>query len=205
MQINVNKKIAILSGIILALIVAVISMAFLTTDEDGYFGMDHSSMNGSSNSTSMGQLSGNDVVFLQGMIPHHQQAVDMSNLALTNSKDAELIALATAIRDGQADEIIKMKEWLSQAGQSVEMGHSMGDFMGGMMTEADLSTLKNASGSQFDLLWLKGMSAHHDGAIVMAQMIDDAKNPQIKKFGEAIVIAQTAQNKQMAIMLKRIG
>ncbi len=205
MQINVNKKIGILSGVILALIAAVISMALLTTGDDGYFGMDHSSMNDSSNSTSMGQLSGNDVVFLQGMIPHHQQAVDMSNLALTKSKDAELIALATAIRDGQADEIMKMKEWLSQAGQSVEMGHSMGDFMGGMMTETELSTLQNASGAQFDLLWLKGMSAHHDGAIVMSQMIDDAKNPEIKKFGEAIVISQTAQNKQIALMLKRIG
>jgi len=205
MQINIDKKTGIFSGVIVALVAVIISLAFIAKDDDGFFGMGHSSMNDSDNSASMGQLTGADVMFLQGMIPHHQQAVEMSNLALTNSKDAELIELATAIRDDQADEIIMMKDWLSQAGKSVEMGHSMGHSMGGMMTEAEMSALKNASGSQFDLLWLKGMTVHHDGAIVMTQMIQNAKNLEIKKFGEAIVVAQTAQNKQMELMLKRIS
>lgn len=204
-QINIDKKTGIFSGIILALIAVIITLAFISKDDDGYFGMGHSSMMDSDNSASMGQLVGADVMFLQMMIPHHQQAVDMSNLALATSKDAELIALATAIRDGQADEIIQMEKWLSEAGEGTGMGHSMGDSMGGMMSEAEMSALENATGAQFDLLWLKGMTAHHEGAIQMSKMIKNAKNPEIKKFGEAIVIAQAAQNKQMALMLKRIG
>ena len=205
MQINIDKKTGILSGVIIALVAVVISMAFISKDDDGYFGMGHSPNMGSDNSTSMGQLSGDEVMFLQGMIPHHQQAVDMSNLALTTSKDAELIALATAIRDGQADEIIQMKKWLGEAGESTMMGHSMGGSMSGMMSETEMSALESATGAEFDLLWLKGMTAHHDGAIEMAKVIQNAKNPEIKKFGEAIVYAQTAQNKQMELMLKRIG
>jgi uncharacterized protein (DUF305 family) len=143
-------------------------------------------------------------MFLQMMIPHHQQAVDISNLALSKSKDPELLTLATAIRDGQADEIIQMKQWLKDAGADLEMGHSMGDSMGGMLDESELAALKSATGSAFDRLWLQGMTGHHDGAIHMTQMIEDAKNVSIKKFGQAVVTAQTAQIKQMELMLQRI-
>ena len=66
-------------------------------------------------------------------------------------------------------------------------------------------TLKAATGKSFDLLWLKGMTGHHDGAIDMAAMIEDAENAEIKSFGQAIVTAQSAQNKHMAAMIKRMG
>ena len=150
-------------------------------------------------------LSGADVMFLQMMIPHHQQAVDISNLALAKSKDSELIALATNIRDEQKSEITQMKLWLSQANADLDMGHSMGDSMGGMLTEVELNDLDAATGTEFDLLWLKGMTNHHDGALHMTTMIKDASNVDIKLFGENVVTAQTAQNKQMNLMITRLS
>jgi uncharacterized protein (DUF305 family) len=203
MQINIDKKTGAFAGVIIALVAVIIAMGF-SKNSDGHFGMNHSSMMDSDEINSAASLTGADIMFLQMMIPHHQQAVDISNLALTKSKDAELLALATSIRDGQADEIIQMKQWLSEAGANVEMGHSMGHAMGGMLDDADLAALNSASGSGFDRLWLQGMTDHHDGALQMTQMIEDAKNSTIKKFGQDIVTAQTAQIKQMQAMLARI-
>ena len=152
-----------------------------------------------------GDLSSDDVMFLQMMIPHHQQAIDISDLALTRSADPELLALAKDIRDGQAAEIITMKAWLAKDGADLDPGHSMGHDMGGMLSDSELAALKAATGKSFDLLWLKGMTGHHDGALHMATMITDASNPEIKSFGQAIVTTQSAQNKQMAAMIKRMG
>lgn len=205
MQINIDKKTGILGTIIVVLVGVVIVMAVSSNSNDGHFGMNHSSMMDLDEKADSSNLTGADIMFLQMMIPHHQQAVDISNLALTKSKDPELLALATAIRDGQADEIVQMKQWLADAGASLDMGHSMGDSMGGMLNEQQLAALKNASGSTFDRLWLEGMTGHHDGALHMTQMIEDASNPTIKKFGQDIVALQTAQIEQMKEMLKRIG
>lgn len=205
MQINIDKKTGILGTIIVFLVGVIIAMGVSTSNDHSFFGMGHSSMMDSDRANGVGDLTGADIMFLQMMIPHHQQAVDISNLALTKSKDPELLALATAIRDGQADEIVQMKQWLADAGASLDMGHSMGDSMGGMLNEQQLAALKNASGSTFDRLWLEGMTGHHDGALHMTQMIEDASNPTIKKFGQDIVALQTAQIEQMKEMLKRIG
>jgi uncharacterized protein (DUF305 family) len=164
-------------------------------------GMDHEGHTAGAS----GDLSSDDIMFLQMMIPHHQQAIDISDLALTKSADAELLALAKDIRDEQAAEIVKMKAWLKDAGADLEMGHSMNHSMGGMLSDSDLAALKAATGKSFDLLWLKGMTGHHDGAIDMAAMIENATNADIKSFGQAIVTAQSAQNKQMAAMIKRMG
>lgn len=207
MQINIDKKTGILSGVIAALLVIIIAMGFSSNNNDGFFGMGHSSMMDSDDvaGSSTGNLTGADIMFLQMMIPHHQQAVDMSNLALTRSKDQELLALATAIRDGQSDEILQMKQWLSDAGADLEMGHSMSHGMGGMLSDEEMKTLEKSSGVDFDRLWLKGMTGHHDGALHMTQMIEDANNETIKSFGEAIVKLQTAEIAQMNLMITRIG
>jgi uncharacterized protein (DUF305 family) len=154
--------------------------------------------------TSSSKYTGADVMFLQMMIPHHQQAVDISNLALKTSKDAELLALAKTIRDAQTTEIAQMKAWLKDAGAGTDMGHSM-DGMGGMLDDTELSVLAAATGKNFDILWLKGMIGHHDGAIHMTTMINDAKNVDIKRFGENVVKAQSAEIKQMEAMLKRLS
>ena len=164
-------------------------------------GMDHEGHS----SEASGDLSSDDIMFLQMMIPHHQQAIDISDLALTKGEDAELLALAKNIRDEQAAEIVKMKAWLDKAGEDLDPGHSMGHDMGGMLSDSELAALEAATGKSFDLLWLKGMTGHHTGAIDMAAMIENAKSAEIKSFGEGIVASQSAQNKAMAAMIKRIG
>ena len=98
-----------------------------------------------------------------------------------------------------------MKAWLDGANAGMDPGHSMGHDMGGMLSESELAALEAATGKSFDLLWLKGMTGHHDGALHMATMITDARNAEIKSFGQAIVTLQSAQNKQMAAMIKRMG
>ncbi len=149
-----------------------------------------------------GDLSSDDVMFLQMMIPHHQQAIDISDLALTKSEDAELLALAKNIRDEQGAEIVKMKAWLEEANAS---SHGDSHSMSGMLSDSELAALDKASGKSFDVLWLKAMTGHHTGAIDMATMIENAKSAEIKSFGQGIVASQSAQNKAMAAMIKRIG
>ena len=201
MQINIDKKSGLFMSIIAGLLIIILAITFSRGSGDGSMGMDHDGHS----SMASGDLSGADIMFLQMMIPHHQQAIDMSDFALTKSTDSELLALAKDIRDGQGAEIVKMKAWLAGANAGMDPGHSMGDSMGGMLSDSELAALKTATGKSFDLLWLKGMTGHHDGAIDMATMIEDAENAEIKSFGQAIVSAQSAQNKQMAAMIKRMG
>jgi uncharacterized protein (DUF305 family) len=161
-------------------------------------GMDHAGHSSGASS----DLSSDDVMFLQMMIPHHQQAIDISDLALTKGEDSELLALAKNIRDEQAAEIVKMKAWLEEANAS---SHSDSHSMDGMLSDSELAALDKASGKSFDVLWLKAMTGHHTGAIDLATMIENAKSAEIKSFGEGIVASQSAQNKAMAAMIKRIG
>jgi uncharacterized protein (DUF305 family) len=201
MRINTTNNSGFFTRVIAGLAVVIMAMALAGCSKDGSKAMDHEGHS----SMASGDLSGDDIMFLQMMIPHHQQAIDMSDLALTKSSDSELLALAKDIRDGQGAEIVKMKAWLDKAGADLDPGHSMGDSMGGMLSDSELAALNAATGKSFDLLWLKGMTGHHDGAIDMAAMIEDAENAEIKSFGQAIVSAQSAQNKQMAAMIKRMG
>lgn len=206
MQINIDKKTGVLLGIIAALVLVIGGLAFTRDDHDDYMGMRNNGI-GMNDGMGMGRNSakytGADVMFLQMMIPHHQQAIDISNLALNVTKDSELKELATIIARDQAAEIVQMKAWLKDAGASQDMGHSM-DGMGGMLSDAELSALKIEKGSKFDILWLKGMTDHHDGAIYMTQMIEDAQNSDIKAFGVKVIADQSAQIAQMKEMLKRI-
>lgn len=158
-----------------------------------------SHMSGSSDSSSTG-FTGADTMFLQMMIPHHQQAIDISEVALQKSQNSELLSLAKIIIRDQKSEIAQMKAWLDQAGASEDMGHSAHG-MGGMLSDEDLAALDQATGKNFDTLWLKGMIGHHNGAIHMSEMIRDASNLEIKAFGEKIVKDQSAQIAQMKKML----
>jgi len=200
MRINTANN-SVFKPVIAGLVALFMVMALAGCSKDDSMGMDHEGHS----SDASGDLTGADIMFLQMMIPHHQQAIDISDLALTKSADPELLALAKDIRDEQGAEIITMKAWLAGAKAGMDPGHSMGDSMGGMLSDSELVALKTATGKSFDLLWLKGMTGHHDGAIDVAAMIEDAENAEIKSFGQAIVVAQSAQNKQMAAMIKRMG
>ena len=199
MKIN-TKSNSVFKPVIAGLAALIMVMALA-----GCASSEHSEMMEGHSTDASGDLAGADIMFLQMMIPHHQQAIEISDLALTKSSDSELLALAKDIRDGQGAEIVKMKAWLAGANAGMDPGHSMGDSMGGMLSDSELAALEAATGKSFDLLWLKGMTGHHVGAIDMATMIEDADNDEIKSFGQAIVTSQSAQNKQMAAMIKRMG
>ena len=204
MQINIDKKTGALLAIIVLLVGLIVGISINKSSDDGLFGMHHSDDMGMQSSDSSNTFTGADVMFLQMMIPHHQQAIDISNIALKTSKDSELLALAQTIITAQSAEITQMNAWLKQAGAETDMGHSM-DGMGGMLDDSELSALSASTGKTFDLLWLNGMIGHHDGAIHMTTMIRDASNPEIKAFGEKVIADQSAQIDQMKAMLNRIG
>ena len=202
MQINIDKKTSVFLAAIILLSTLLFTISVNRNGDSGFMGMGHH--NSSTHNSTQGDYTGADIMFLQMMIPHHQQAVDISNLALKTSKDAELLALAQAIRDAQTTEIAQMKTWLNEAGAGLDMGHSM-DGMGGMLDDTELSALAAATGKNFDILWLKGMIGHHNGAIHMTTMIRDASNKEIKAVGENVIKDQSAQITQMEVMLKRLA
>lgn len=204
MQIRIDKKTGSLLAVIVLLIVTIIGISAGSNNGNNILGMHGSGSMGMHKGEANNSYTGADIMFLQMMIPHHKQAIDISNIALKSSKDPELLALASTIIKAQTSEIVQMKTWLKEADARTEMGHSMSG-MGGMLDDEGLSALSAATGKTFDHLWLKGMIGHHDGAIQMTQMIEDASNPAIKSFGENIVKDQSAQIVQMKAMQKRIG
>jgi uncharacterized protein (DUF305 family) len=203
MQINIDRKTGVLLGVIVLLAAAVVSLSINRSDTNEMGNASGHMGHGSSSSTNP-NYTGADIMFLQMMIPHHQQAIDISNLAMKASQDAELIELAKIIARDQAAEIKQMKAWLADAGASEDMGHSM-DGMGGMLNDDELAALSAATGKEFDVLWLKGMTEHHDGAIHMTQMIEDAQNADIKAFGTKVIKDQSEQIAQMKKMLARLS
>lgn len=147
---------------------------------------------------SKSEFSSNDQMFAQMMIPHHQQAVDLSALAPERSTNQEVLELAQTISDEQAPEIEQMGIWLGE-GHSHDMGHDMP--MAGMVSEADFETLKGLTGTEFDKQFLKLMIAHHEGAIEMVSMIADSENAEVANLGQQIVISQTEQIEYMKELL----
>ncbi|AOY55829.1 DUF305 domain-containing protein [Candidatus Rhodoluna planktonica] len=160
--------------------------------------MDNGGMMGSNSS----QFSGTDIMFAQMMIVHHQQAVDMGTLAETRASNPEVKTLAAQIKSEQSPEITQMKVWLKTANAPTEMGHDMG--MGGLLTDAQMTALKNASGAEFDRLYLEGMIGHHEGAIQMAQMVTESNNAEVKALGNAIIASQTKQIAYMKELLAKV-
>ena len=186
MQINIDKKTGTLLGVIAALVLAVV---FLLAGNSS-MPMDHSSHSSA--------MSSDETMFAQMMIPHHEQAVTMSELALENTTNPDVIALATAIRDAQAPEIKQMQGWLD--GKSESHMHDME--MGGMLTDAELAELASLKDAAFDQTFLTAMIAHHEGAIEMAAMIKDSTKPEVEKLYKNIVTSQSAEIEEMKALLK---
>ena len=139
--------------------------------------------------------SSTDLMFAEMMIPHHQQAVVMSELALERSTNPEVRALAEEIRSAQAPEIEQMKSWGATGDE--HMGHTMQ----GMLTEQEIQDLEASQGASFDRLFLVGMIKHHEGAIDMAQMVLASNNADVRTLGENIVSSQTAEIIRMRALL----
>ena len=144
-------------------------------------------------------FSASDVMFAQMMIPHHQQALDMSGMAETRTTNPEVLAFAKQISDAQLPEIEQMRGWLTRAGASMDMGHEM--HMDGMLSDGQMTRLSIATGPEFDRLFLEGMIAHHEGAIAMSSMIADSSNAEAAKLGSDIATSQAAEISAMQNLL----
>ncbi|MFJ6198730.1 DUF305 domain-containing protein [Micromonospora sp. NPDC092111] len=153
-----------------------------------------------------------DVMFAQMMIPHHQQAVRMSELAESRARDPEVKQLAAQIKAAQAPEIATMTGWLTAWGRPVPSGspadgHRPGGMdhgMPGMMSDADLVKLESAAGQEFDRQFLTMMIAHHEGAVSMARTEStDGAHPDARALAERIVTGQQREIDTMTRLLAR--
>jgi uncharacterized protein (DUF305 family) len=148
----------------------------------------------STESESAADFNDADVTFAQMMIPHHEQAVDMAELAATQAADAEVIALAGEIAAAQQPEIDQMTALLEAWGQPVEMEGHGGMSMGGMATEEQMAELEAAQGADFDRLFVELMIVHHEGAVAMAEEHHaEGRNAEAAALAGAIIETQTAE------------
>ena len=137
-----------------------------------------------------------DLNFAEMMIPHHEQAIVMSELALANSEDPKVRELATDILAAQAPEIEQMKSW-----PGVNPNLHAGHMMDGMLSDSEIKALRQAMGKTFDLLFLEGMIKHHFGAIMMAEDVVTSENPEVSALAKAIISTQEGEIAQMRSML----
>jgi len=148
-----------------------------------------------------------DVAFMQHMIPHHAQAVEMGVLVADRTNNEKIITIAGRIEQSQADEIKFMQDWLTQRGQPIESDHfkHMDPASMGMATKEQMQALANASGTDFDRLFLTLMIPHHEGAVKMVGDLLDttgaAYDPILFNFVNDIIADQTAEIVQMNNML----
>lgn len=163
-----------------------------------------------------------DVEYISGMVMHHSQAVEMSEIVLEKDDiDTEVSTLAEDIREAQGPEIEQMESWLeawgeegASGGDMEGMDHGDGDMedmgsmegmsdMEGMMSEDDLSELESATGTEASRLFLEQMIAHHEGAVSSAEdHLENGENPEALELSESIISDQQAEIDEMETMLE---
>lgn len=143
-----------------------------------------------------------DVEFAQGMIPHHEQAVDMSELARTRAGSEDVADLAERIEAAQDPEIQELTEMLQEWGEDPRGGHGADHSMHGMMTQEQMAELEGAEGEEFDRLFLRMMIEHHQGAVVMArEHLEEGVNPQARQLSQEITDLQEEEIAEMGELL----
>nr|WP_267784841.1 DUF305 domain-containing protein [Paenarthrobacter ureafaciens]MCY0975386.1 DUF305 domain-containing protein [Paenarthrobacter ureafaciens] len=169
-------------------------------------GMDHGpGMTPSSSPAAAGEHNAADTMFTQMMIPHHTQAVEMSEMMLKKQDiPSQVTSLASKIKAAQGPEIEKMTSWLTSWNEPTmaPSGHSMGGGMDGMMGEEDMKKLDAAQGTDAAKLFLTQMIAHHEGAVTMAKSeTTDGRNPEAVQLSKDIVTSQEAEIQEMKDLL----
>jgi len=156
-----------------------------------------------------------DVAFMQGMIMHHQQAVEMTALIESHTENKDVRAIGAKISSSQADEIRMMQRWLRARGQATSMampgmpdmdtnGKAM-PMMPGMLTAEQMTALKAARGAEFDRLFLTGMIQHHGGALVMVKdLFDTAGAGQDAEIFEFVTDVDNGQRAEIKIMQRML-
>jgi uncharacterized protein (DUF305 family) len=152
-----------------------------------------------------------DVEFMQGMIMHHAQAVEMTALIPSHTENRELQSLGARISSSQSDEIKFMKRWLAARGEAISMampgmpdmdksGHAMA-LMPGMLSPEQMEALRKAHGAEFDRLFLIGMIQHHNGALTMVKdLFDTAGAGQEADIFNFATDADNTQRAEIRIM-----
>ena len=161
-----------------------------------------------------------DIEFMQGMIMHHAQAVEMVELIEARSQNKKVRLLGAKIANSQLDEMKFMKQWLEMRGESTEhkmpqmdasSSHSHGAsnhemLMPGMLSKAQMDALKNAKGAEFDRLFLTGMIQHHNGALVMVKELfgsaGSGQDAELYNFATDVDTGQRAEIKAMETLLQ---
>lgn len=153
-----------------------------------------------------------DVAFMQGMIAHHAQALEMTALLRTRTERDDMRRLAERIDISQSDEIGMMREWLRARGEVVpdeHAAHHAHDRMPGMLTAEQMERLASTRGAPFDRLFLEGMIAHHQGALTM--VADLLKQPgagqasDVFEFAADVEADQRMEISRMAAMLQEMS
>jgi uncharacterized protein (DUF305 family) len=157
-----------------------------------------------------------DVQFMQGMITHHAQAVEMTALIESRTENKDVRSLGARISHSQADEIAYMKRWLATRGQPVaDATHDMHkhhknmshELMPGMLTAEQMEALRKAKGEEFDRLFLTGMIQHHGGALTMVKDLFDAagagQDAELFNFATDVDSGQRAEIRIMQNMLEK--
>ena len=163
-----------------------------------------------------GDLTGRaaDIAFAQAMIPHHEQALEMSEIALASGAGPAVADLAREIRRAQDPEIILMRQWLKDWGAQEaphgadpsaaveDDGHD--ELMPGMMSADEMLVLAQATGRDLDRMWLEMMIAHHEGAIEMAeQVLATTDDLEVEALAQAVVDGQSGEIDRMRAILDR--
>ena len=205
-----NRRRTLVAAVLAGTLAITVAACSSTTDDPAAMPMDTSAMPMSGTAT--------EVAFAQSMIPHHQQAIEMADLALNPDAQAspQVRKLATAIKNAQDPEIQQMTDWLQQWGAPTTMpgasgdmaamdhgGHDMGGMtMSGMMTSEDMAALSQASGTEFDSMWLQMMIAHHEGAVVMAEQVKaQSDNSDVTALADQVITAQKQEIDTMKQLL----
>jgi uncharacterized protein (DUF305 family) len=150
-----------------------------------------------------------DVKFMQGMIGHHAQAIEMVDLLKTRTASDDMKKLALRIQVSQEDEIKMMREWLERRGQDVpEHAHHTGMLMPGMLTADEMARLAAAKGPAFDRLFLEFMIKHHAGALTMVEELfaspGAGQESDLFAFASDVESDQRMEIERMAGMLKEL-
>ena len=158
------------------------------------------------------EYTGADIKFMQGMIGHHAQALEMVQLLKTRTANDDMKKLALRIELSQDDEIRMMQGWLQVRGQQAPDRNAMhmhgATLMPGMLTPDEMKQLEEAKGAEFDRLFLEFMIKHHEGALVMVKELlsnpGAAQESEIFSFASDVDADQRMEIDRMGIMLKEL-
>lgn len=149
-----------------------------------------------------------EVEFVNGMVPHHGQALRMAEVAMERAEDDRVVRLADRIRAGQGPEIGVMQAWLEAQGLPAadqEAGHDAHESMRGMATPEQMFALEAAEGREFDRMFLQMMIEHHEGALEMAETASGVSHPVVSEMVTDTFVTQGVEITRMQELLDELG